>query len=682
MEGNQNKTNCNIVQYIIDNNLQELKNVLNRGNINDLYSYSEWNDCVTPLIVAIVNHREDILSFLLQEGADPNKVSQKGLTPLHYASKSKAPLAFVTKLLRHNANPNACDLKEEKSLTPLQIAVIEKRRDIFKELISAGAKVTKFPASFPEHNVHNKELSQMTDKSKSGQCLRFLKKKFLCSCAVDRKQKDPALAPQTSNGLPVQPGTSKTMQECPISKRWREKLDKIPHFIETEKIKIKTIGSLTYVNDDEFHISTGSDGTEVFLGYRDDGTEVAIKKMLKRNYEELKNEEKILRLPELDHQLIVRYVDTANDDDFGYIALQLCEYTLEEYIKIKKGDRLLMEKLVQQLLESLKVLHCPCDSSPPILHRDLKPQNVLIDVLDRVKLADFGISRRLPKGASTHRSGRAGTQCWMATETLNGGNDTPYKQSTDIQVAGMLIYYILSEGHHPFGHVKNEETPDGQRSSLIKSQLPFKCEDNIFEGNYSLNLVQDVLAKDLIEMMINKEPEKRPRVEECLSHPFFWTQASKLAYIQKAGDVPEVKNYGNPEAGLKCSLEKHAGSMKQWKEKFPQDLVKRMEGKKSPYPDTMLALLRFIRNGFTHYEKDMDKINVMSMFPGLFGVVYTFAKSQNWNSEAPLKDMFNTEVIPGDDLTTGVVTTPNNSGEPLALPVQESGDLSTEPTDK
>lgn len=78
----------------------------------------------------------------------------------------------------------------------------------------------------------------------------------------------------------------------------------------------------------------------------------------------------------------------------------------------------------------------------------------------------------------------------------------------------------------------------------------------------------------------------------------------------------------------------------------------------------------------------MDKINVMSMFPGLFGVVYTFAKSQNWNSEAPLKDMFNTEVIPGDDLTTGVVTTPNNSGEPLALPVQESGDLSTEPTDK
>lgn len=57
------------------------------------------------------------------------------------------------------------------------------------------------------------------------------------------------------------------------------------------------------------------------------------------------------------------------------------------------------------------------------------------DVLDRVKLADFGISRRLPKGASTHRSGRAGTQCWMATETLNGGNDTPYKQSTDIQVS-------------------------------------------------------------------------------------------------------------------------------------------------------------------------------------------------------------------------------------------------------
>ena len=68
----------------------------------------------------------------------------------------------------------------------------------------------------------------------------------------------------------------------------------------------------------------------------------------------------------------------------------------------------------------------------------------------------------------------------------------------------MLIYYILSGGHHPFGDKLH------------------KCEYNIDEGLYALDHVEDVVAKDLIELMIHKEPKNRPTVEECLSHPFFW----------------------------------------------------------------------------------------------------------------------------------------------------------------
>lgn len=67
----------------------------------------------------------------------------------------------------------------------------------------------------------------------------------------------------------------------------------------------------------------------------------------------------------------------------------------------------------------------------------------------------------------------------------------------------MLIYYILSGGQHPFG----------------KSR---KCESNIEEGLYNLEHVQDEVAKDLIEWMINADPKKRPTVDECLAHPFFW----------------------------------------------------------------------------------------------------------------------------------------------------------------
>ncbi|KAK9972490.1 hypothetical protein ABG768_025794 [Culter alburnus] len=167
--------------------------------------------------------------------------------------------------------------------------------------------------------------------------------------------------------------------------------------------KTYKLGSLTLVIDPKFLIARGSDGTQVFLSLRDDSTEVAVKRIDKFNYQDLKNEEEFLRFPELDSPFIVRYVDFAEDHNFGYLALQLCEYTLEEYIQKHLPDDnaeriLVLKKLVKEVLCSLQVLHQP---QTKVLHRDIKPQNVLIDIKGKAKLADFGISRRLKQGETT-----------------------------------------------------------------------------------------------------------------------------------------------------------------------------------------------------------------------------------------------------------------------------------------
>ncbi|XP_055369760.1 serine/threonine-protein kinase/endoribonuclease IRE1-like isoform X2 [Betta splendens] len=363
--------------------------------------------------------------------------------------------------------------------------------------------------------------------------------------------------------------------------------------------------------------------------------------MSKCNYQVLKNEEGILRLPELDDPSIVRYVDSAEDQNFGYLCLQLCEYTLE-YIRNKDAGPWI-KKLVCQVLDSLKVLH-----SQKILHRDLKPQNVLIDVKGKARLADFGISRRLPKGQTTLRTGSAGTKCWMASETLEEETNTPYKSNTDIQVAGMLIYYMLSGGHHPFGD-------------------DFRCECNIVDGKYNLDQVKDVLAQDLIEWMIDSKPEQRPKVEECLKHPFFWLDDRRVEYLRRVGNRDEASNCRKANQELVNSLEQCAGdASKEWKHKFPQELVQKMDGKRKSYPENTLGLLRFIRNLHEHYIKDAAQVDLMTLFPDLFGRVYKFAKNQGWNSVTPLKQMFTKDVTPS------FVASSTGPEENLGVPVQES----------
>uniref|UniRef100_A0A8D3CUS4 Uncharacterized protein n=1 Tax=Scophthalmus maximus TaxID=52904 RepID=A0A8D3CUS4_SCOMX len=888
-----------IIQCVIDEDLKVLKRLLKVNDINMTFPCKELGDYITPLIAAVAYQKVEICKYLLGQDANPNVVSQKGLTPLHYVSLSKAPPTFVRKLVEAYANPDGWSLQQ---FSPLQFAAILGRQDVMEELISAGAPITLLEVTEPKDLSHNIKIASMISNLASsghelcskvrdffemniamqkGQepenvirdfnsrmlmeepqthlnmievlfnvtgknegrfhqgCIKWLRdgdnmnsyiagavsrlpKIYLGNvhvlvkslhavfCTMEEIPTEQALAiiPQlldrlsskercdiklleavqqtlyvitqktpvtngwhptfieklcvtvapfvndgyssnvrvytygivgnllsvehavniftsagitsvpedilasadmkmndklkdvlrrlknhlikqngeceesrkkkkkkkkkkktekhedpndevcsTSTDPTAVPGKSPVTQKwLQISKRWREKLQKLHRLVSTDESKVTRIGSIVYMYDAEFRIAKGSDGTEVFLGLKGDGTEVAIKRMSKSNYDVLKNEEVLLRHPKLFDSCIVRYVDFAEDENFGYLCLQLCEYTLEEHISNNDGS-LRLEELVYDVLDSLRSLHC---LEPQILHRDLKPQNVLIDVNGRARLADFGISRRLPKDQTTHHTRSAGTEGWMATETLKGGDEIRYKWSTDIQVAGMLIYFILSGGGHPFGE-------------------PFERVYNIHQGTHTLDRVQDVVAKDLIEGMIDREPEKRQKVEKCLSHPFFWTSAKKVEYLRKVGNEKEVAIRRNTNQDLISSLEECAGgvSYNQWRDKFSSDLVKMVDDRKKPYAESILGLLRFIRNLLEHYPKEAAKVDLMSLFPHLFGCVYKFSKSQGWNSESPLREMFTAEATIGP---TSDVLSPTNYEDQVNLAVQESQHSFTEPT--
>lgn len=177
-----------------------------------------------------------------------------------------------------------------------------------------------------------------------------------------------------------------------------------------------------------------------------------------------------------------------------------------------------------------------------IVHRDIKPQNILIAPAKikpgqpsnsgnvRVMISDFGLCKKLDADQSSFHNttaSAAGTIGWRAPELLAGtassgsgsghsnnstlGNErstSSISSATDAMIgtvrvtraidifsAGCLFYYVLSQGEHPFGD-------------------KFSREVNILKGGYNLDRLEDlgadaIEAKDLIERMISANPKDR-----------------------------------------------------------------------------------------------------------------------------------------------------------------------------
>ncbi|KAG5269561.1 hypothetical protein AALO_G00203410 [Alosa alosa] len=397
----------------------------------------------------------------------------------------------------------------------------------------------------------------------------------------------------------------------PCSKKWREQMEELSNM---EDSKVRTVGGLTFVpNDERFRIALMGQ-TEVLLGLKKDGTEVAIKKMLISNYKKFQDELKVLQGYRFNSLHVVQYVDSEDEGDIGYIAMQLCDYNLEEYIK-KQPAEPERKRIVKEFLEGLKDIHE--HPKAKLIHRDIKPQNILIDADDGVRFADFGISRTLEPGQTTRVTGRVGTDYWEATEIVKnppGDQGIRYKRSADIQVAGMLVYYILSGGKHPFGD-------------------DIRCISNIYNGDYQLQyLNDDEEAKDLLESMLNVNPDARPRITEVLSHPYFWDKSSKESFlIQKSFSTWKTRLDHVTDEHIKNKWLK----LVQTNTKEPKGKKGKGEkGKKKSYPETLLCLLRFTRNRWIHPPSEepdvMETINVMELFPDLVLTAYKLDKKRGW----------------------------------------------------
>lgn len=150
-----------------------------------------------------------------------------------------------------------------------------------------------------------------------------------------------------------------------------------------------------------------------------------------------------LSATQLIHPNIVGVYDVDEEDELQYIVMEFIDGTdLKKYIEIQ--GRVSPEKsihIMDQVLSAVALAH-----KNRIIHRDIKPQNILIDNQDRIKITDFGIAVALSETSITQTNTLLGSVHYLSPEQARGSMAT---SKSDIYALGVVLYELLS-GAVPF----------------------------------------------------------------------------------------------------------------------------------------------------------------------------------------------------------------------------------------
>jgi len=198
----------------------------------------------------------------------------------------------------------------------------------------------------------------------------------------------------------------------------------------------------------------------------------------------------------LSHPNIVALYDWFGDGERSILVWELVRGESLHKLAGELGDGDVVA-LGVELLDALAFAH-----SQGVIHRDVKPQNVMLDSAGHVKVMDFGIARLMDADTLTQDGDVIGTVAYMSPEQASGRRVGP---PSDVYSAGMVLYELLA-GEHPL----RGQTPAETLSSVAAGRLP------------SLGALRPDLPEDLVGLIDDAcapRPGERPTAAE-LSEAF------------------------------------------------------------------------------------------------------------------------------------------------------------------
>ncbi|WP_432359424.1 Stk1 family PASTA domain-containing Ser/Thr kinase [Sporosarcina sp. UB5] len=240
----------------------------------------------------------------------------------------------------------------------------------------------------------------------------------------------------------------------------------------------------------------------------------------------------------LSHPHIVNIFDVGEEEELHYLVMEYIEgQTLKKYIHTN-GPLPVQQavKIMRQLVSAISNAH-----HNGIVHRDIKPQNILMDTEGNVKITDFGIAMALSATAHTKTNSVIGTVHYLSPEQARGGMAT---RKSDIYSLGIVFYELLT-GELPFSaetavaialkHLQ-EETPSVR---LAYPGIPQSVENVILKATAKDATYRYQSSDEMYEDLLTVLSPERQR-EEKFTIPFDDDQTRVIPAITNSSNYDDT----------------------------------------------------------------------------------------------------------------------------------------------
>jgi len=214
-------------------------------------------------------------------------------------------------------------------------------------------------------------------------------------------------------------------------------------------------------------------------------------------------------LQTLRHPSIILFIGAYITKQGPCVVTELMQIDLYNYLHKQENDIPLKKKIrwANDITNGMVYLH---SFFPPIIHRDLKSLNILLDENSNAKVADLGLARHY----SRNMTDSLGTAAWLAPEVFEGGE---YTTAADVYSFGIILWEIFTR-EEPFSQFKFSVEIGKQVVNGLRPPIPKSCPP---------------VWKDLMELCWAQEPESRPTFKQVLHY----IQSNQTAPVTSPLDV-------------------------------------------------------------------------------------------------------------------------------------------------